>query len=122
MQIDDAYPSRFLKASDIGPHRPVVTIASVGMESFEGGKSKPVVFFREAKKGLVCNKTNFSLIVEITGEKDTSAWPGKQIRLYVAKVDMKGQLTDAIRVEAPPSRQATPAPAAFGASTEDVPF
>ena len=61
MKANDVFPGKYLKASDLNGHEPVVTIDRVEMEDVGDGR-KPVVYFKGKEKGLVMNKTNFSTI------------------------------------------------------------
>lgn len=104
MKQNDVFPSRYLKAEDLEDEL-TLTITKVGMTIFEGQgdkperTQKPVVYFREVPKGLVINKTNWKLIVEVTGEEDSDAWTGKQITLFTLDVDAFGDVVSAIRVK-----------------------
>jgi hypothetical protein len=73
-----------------------------------------VVYFKNKKKGLICNQTNWDLISEVTGTDDDSSWPEHKIELYSRKVEMRGKQVDAIRVCAPTQaelpRSTTPLP------------
>lgn len=112
MKLSDAFPSTFLKASDLNGQRPVVTISHVKFEDI-GGDHKPVVYFRGKDKGLVLNKTNGSMIAEIAGDDDTDNWGGTRFVLYPTRVDFQGKRVDAIRVDYAPSAgqpQAAPPP------------
>ena len=62
MNINELYPSDYLKAADIT--QPVVmTIRTVTQEEIGPDKTlKPVVFFNEKSRGLVLNKTNATMI------------------------------------------------------------
>ena len=98
MKIEDAYPSRYLKSTDINGTRNF-TIKSCTIESVgEDGQSKPVLWFKETAQGLVLNKTNFDNAVRSTGKPDSDDWSDKQVKLTVQKVDYRGQLVDAIRI------------------------
>jgi hypothetical protein len=115
MKANDAFPSKFLKAADLGTRRVVVTISHVEVEKFDDG-DRPCVFFQGKDKGLVLNKTNFNTIADITGEEDSDDWAGKRITLYATKTEYQGKRVDAIRVDDTPKdedkpRRATPAPA-----------
>jgi len=108
--IDDFYPSKFLRASDLKGKEIEVTIERVESEEFEqdGGKrNKPVVHFRSGGiKPLVANKTNSMLIATALGSKDYDTWSGKQVRLYPDMETFRGQVHEVIRV-----RRALPPPA-----------
>src|SRR5215831_109718 len=105
--IDDYYPSKFLRASDLKGKEITVTIDRVEPEEFEQDgvkRPKPVVHFRNSGiKPLVCNKTNSSRLATALGDKDTDAWAGKQVRLYPDMEEFRGQVHEVVRVRrAPP--------------------
>lgn len=98
--INDAFPSKYLRASDLRGAQPVVVIAHVSTE--EVGKDreeKLVVYFHGKEKGLVLNKTNATKIATLTGSQDTDGWEGKSIRLYSAEVQFGSDIVEAIRVK-----------------------
>jgi hypothetical protein len=104
--IDDFYPSKFLRASDLKGKEIEVTIDRVGSEEFEedGGKrNKPVIHFRNnGIKPMVCNKTNAMLIATALGNKDYDTWAGKQVRLYPDMETFRGQVHEVVRVRRVP--------------------
>lgn len=107
MNINSAFPSNFLKASDLQGRHVGVTIREVGMEDI-GGEDKPVVYFENKDKGLVLNKTNANMICEIAGSSETDDWIGKRISLYPTRVDFQGRRVDAIRVDVAPQVPTVP--------------
>ena len=126
MNIGNAFPSKYLKASDLqGRHVPV-TIDRVEMEEFDDG-DKAIVYFQGKDKGLVLNKTNANMIVEITGSSETGEWKGVRVSLYSTKVDFQGKRVDAIRVDtaekadAAPAKRAAPAAAKPAAPASEPP-
>ena len=98
MNINKAFPSKYLKAADLGGHRTNVIIDSVGFEDIGDDTDKMVVYFRGKKKGLVCNVTNARTIAEIAKDDETDNWAGCMIQLYATKVDFQGRRVEAIRV------------------------
>ena len=132
MNINDAFPSNYLKASDLGEAQPVVTIERLEIEPVGRGKEmKPVIYFAGKQKGMVLNKTNSKKIAEIAGSTDTDDWHGIQIKLYSTEVDFQGETVEAIRVKSPQATKAKskpkPAPVEVEDSTPDyddseVPF
>lgn len=119
MNINDAFPSNYLKASDLGEGQPVVTIERVDVEPVGRGKEmKPVIYFAGKQKGMVLNKTNSKKIAEIAESPDTDDWHGVQIMLFATEVDFQGETVEAIRVKAP---KRAPAPAARRRSPEPEP-
>jgi hypothetical protein len=78
MNIDDLYPSKFLKAGDLsGPMR--VTIATVSRDAING-EQKVIMAFATGEKSLILNKTNARAVSKQYGE-DTRGWIGKEIVL-----------------------------------------
>ena len=100
MNINEAFPSNYLKAHDLQNGERVMTITSISMESI-GDDHKPVVYFKEHERGLVLNKTNATNIAEAYGP-DTDQWNGCAVVLFKAWVDFQGKSVEAIRVR--PSR------------------
>jgi hypothetical protein len=101
MKRDDLFPSKYLKASDLGGKPIVVEIATTGVEDLKdiSGKtnSKLVVTFKGRKKSLVMNRTNYDAVADLHGE-ETNNWPGKLVELYPTKTSMGGKTMDCIRI------------------------
>jgi hypothetical protein len=98
MNVNELFPSRFVKGDDLGDKRPVVTIRSCSIE--EMGKDKerhPVLWFKGTEKGLVLNKTNAMTIAALYGP-EMNEWLGKRITLYTERVRIGGENKIAIRV------------------------
>jgi hypothetical protein len=102
MKGNEVFPSKWLKAADLGTSEPVVTIKKVEMETL-GDETKPVLYFEGKDRGLVMNKTNWSTVVDITGQEDSDDWKGHKIKLYVAKVEFQGKRVPSIRIDSPPN-------------------
>jgi hypothetical protein len=140
MKIGSAFPSKYLKASDLGENKVLVTIDRVEVADVGSGKKevKPVLFFRGKDKGLVLNKTNAKKIASILGTDETDEWIGGKVVLYATETEFQGETVDCVRVTAPPkgSAQAKPAPpppptadpegdpytSTFQVDDDDVPF
>jgi hypothetical protein len=104
--INEFFPSNYLRAADLCGKEVDVTIDRVTSEEFEqDGKKlkKPVVHFRNAGiKPLVTNKTNALLIAAACSSDDYNTWPGRQVRLYADLVNFRGKVSEAIRVKRTP--------------------
>lgn len=102
MNIDTAYPSKYIKESDLQGQVRLLTIARVSMEAVDqsGHDMKPVVFFQGAQKGMVLNVTNKNVIVLLYGT-ETDNWAGRQIELYPSQTDFRGEVVACIRCRAP---------------------
>ena len=106
-----AFPSKFVKADDLGNARPIGTIESVDLEEVGAGQNqerKLVVHFAEhTLKPLVLNLINCDTISDIVGTDDYDAWPGHKIQLFATKTEFQGKRVPCIRVCAPPKAKAT---------------
>ena len=112
--INDAFPSNYLKASDLRGSEPVVTIDRVAFEPVGRQREmKAVLYFAGKDKGLVLNKTNATKITQLTGSPETDDWSGMRIKLYPSETEFGGESVECIRIKAAPangSRQAAPPP------------
>lgn len=123
MRTSEAFPSNYLKATDLNGRAVKVTIDSVTVEKV-GEDRKPVLHFVGKDKALVLNKTNSNRIEEATGTDEMDDWSGWMITLYACKVDYQGKRVDAIRVDDRPGtsqapRQSARAAAQRAESTDD---
>jgi arabinogalactan endo-1,4-beta-galactosidase len=105
MNINDQFPSKYLKASDLQGRNVTVKMARVEHEKI-GDDEKPILYFQGKERGVVLNKTNANNIAAIYGY-ETDDWYGKEITLVEAMVDFQGKSVPAIRMKAPP-RSAPP--------------
>jgi hypothetical protein len=97
MNLDQMYPSKWLKASDLQGQTVPVTISRVVVEDVGDDAGKPVVYFHSRDKGLVLNKTN-ALSIGLVHGQETDGWVGKTIELFPTVVMFQGQNVPAIRV------------------------
>lgn len=98
--INDAFPSSYLKAADLKGKPVALTIKEVKLQDV-GDDRKLVVYFKGTEKSLVLNKTNANSIAVVTGSEDTDDWTGKKITLYPMKTEYQGKRVPAIRIEEP---------------------
>lgn len=76
------------------------------------GERRPFVYFKGAKKPLVCNATNAETISAMAGSEDTDRWIGLRITIFQTKVRAKaGGQVMGIRVK---PMKATGAPEQMG--------
>ena len=101
MNINEAFPSKYLKAGDLPDEgSQQFTIEKVVMEEIGREKErKPVLYFEEDNRGMVCNKTNAKMIARVLNSEEFDEWIGKQINLYRCEVDFQGEMVDSIRVK-----------------------
>jgi hypothetical protein len=101
MNINELFPSNFLKAADLDGQVRRVTIDRVEIAELGQGEQKPAVYFQNIPKGLIANKTNSMMLAANFGP-ETEGWRGKTIELYSEKVAYQGRIVDAIRVRTTP--------------------
>jgi hypothetical protein len=102
--INEAFPSNYLKASDIRGVMPIVTIDHVAFEPVGRQREmKAVVYFKGKQKGIILNKTNATKITEIAGSQETDDWDGTRIMLFATETEFSGETVECIRVKAVPA-------------------
>lgn len=105
MNIDKVYPSKYLKAGDVGETPVTYTIDDYKIEEVGRDKDeKLVLYFKRESKGFVCNKTNLNTIAKALGTKETDEWIGKAIKLYSTEVSFGDEMVEAIRVSLKPGK------------------
>lgn len=97
MNVNDAFPSKWLKAEDLRGQRHMVIIDRMEIETMQDGKQKWVIFFRGRQKALMLNKTNAMEIANAYGP-EMNNWLGREIELFPAVTVMGGQSKPCIRV------------------------
>lgn len=108
MNINDAFPSNYLKAADLKGQVVTVVMANVAHEKI-GDDDKLILYFDGKDKGLVLNKTNANNIAAIYGP-ETDSWRGQKVALATAWVDFQGRSVEAIRVRPPQNGASVNAP------------
>jgi len=122
VSINDAFPSKYIKASDLQGRDCPVTISHVTMETLGSGTDqeiKPVAYFMNKTKGMVLNKTNANTIASVLNQDDTDMWVNGEIVLFPTQVDYGSKTSMAIRVRLtniPASRGETFVPTATPAA------
>ena len=113
MKISSAFPSKFLKASDLQGKEVRVEIFDVRMEdvSGDGSEEKLVMYFKDKQKGLVLNITNRNRLVTAFGD-ETDDWLGKEILIYPEQTQFGGRPVEGLRVRVP-AKEAKPGDAPF---------
>ena len=106
IKMNDAFPSKWLKADDLKGRSVRAVVSTVQMEDI-GDDHKPVIYFKNAEKGLVCNKTNFEALAMDLGD-DTDLWIGQVVELYPARTQFAGKTVPCVRVRMPTTGPAMP--------------
>lgn len=102
-----AFPSKFMKATDLNGRTLIATIASVDLEAVGDGNKYVARFTDDHVKPIVLNLTNSEAIAEVAGSEDVTEWPGHKIEMFPDSTSFQGRRIACIRVRAP--RQAKPA-------------
>lgn len=97
MNINDVFPSKYLKNTDLDGRKLKLIISSVEMEEI-GTDQKPVLYFEGKKKGLVLNKTK-GAVLAASFSPETDGWIGKEIAIFPGMVSFQGQMVPSINVE-----------------------
>jgi hypothetical protein len=100
MNVHDLYPSKYLKAADLGGVSHVVRILRIEVQEIGNPQHpdrKPVIYFVGHEKGLVANKTN-CLIAAARFGPDMLQWIGKDIELFSTIVQGPNGPVEGIRV------------------------
>ena len=88
MKRNEALPSKYLNAADVGQNVYKLVIASVVMEKMENdGVMKPVMYFNNAQKAMVVNATNWDNMAQVY-EDESQNWIGKTIEMYTEATRM----------------------------------
>ena len=66
MHIDSAFPSKYLKASDLQGRNVTVKMGRVEQEKI-GTDEKLILYFQGKEKGVVLNKTNANNVAALYG-------------------------------------------------------
>jgi len=102
---NDAYPSKYLKHSDLDGKAITYTINHAVIEELGADKEKkPVVYFKEINRGLVLNRTNWDALEDLYGD-ESDAWAGKKLELFPTKTTFGSRRVDCIRVRAPAAQE-----------------
>ena len=103
MKMNDVFPSKWIKAEDLGDDEVQLKIAGVEMEELTNEKgqkdNKPAARFVGQDKRLILSKTNWQRIAAQHGD-DSDGWIGKVITLY-AEPEAKSDSGYAARVKVP---------------------
>lgn len=96
MQLNDIFPKRYARAEELQGKEVTLTIARVVPEKMRPNPKAPevqkfVVYFREARKGVVMSKSLAYQIAEIAGSEETDDWAGKVIALTTELMDVAGR-------------------------------
>jgi hypothetical protein len=106
--VDLLFPSKYAKAGDLRGKKVTVVIESIEPReelTMQGGRKdfKPVIYLVDKDKGIILNKTNARAIAKVYGP-EVMSWIGKAIVIHSARVEARGEMVDAIRVDVDATR------------------
>jgi hypothetical protein len=105
VNINDAFPSKYLRAPDLQGTSPTVTVAGVDFKPVGRSREvRPIVRFVGKTKGLLLNKTNALALAAIAGTPQTEQWVGIKVRLVTTTATFAGESYPVIRVQAAPMK------------------
>src|SRR5215468_4044591 len=99
MRANEAFPSKYLKSSDVKERPRVAVISHLAKEKIGKGpdaEEKWVLYFEDCKP-LVLNRTNWDALEEAFGDSDD--WPGHKTKIKCARTKYKGEPVDGIRLD-----------------------
>jgi arabinogalactan endo-1,4-beta-galactosidase len=102
MNMNEVYPSKYLKADDLQGREVRVIMQAVEMEKI-GDDMKPVLYFKGKEKGVVLNKTNNGTISAAYGY-ESDDWFDQPLILFSVMVDFQGKVAPAIRCRVPTAK------------------
>ena len=97
MNVFDCFPSKWIKAADLGGREHDLTIDRIEIETLDEQTAKPVVYFVGHKKGLMLNRTNAAAIADLFSP-ETDRWHGRTVTIFPTETDYRGVTVDCIRV------------------------
>ncbi len=101
------FPKPHIVALDLQGKQFAVTIDHFGFQEVndpKGGDKKtkaPVLWFKDAKKYLILNSTNWDAVVDATGKENSDEWGGHKIVLFPTTKVAFGKTWNVIRVAKP---------------------
>jgi hypothetical protein len=99
MRANEAFPSKYLKSSDVKEKPRVAVISHIAQEKVGKGsdaEEKHVLYFEDGKP-IVLNRTNWDALEEAFGDSDN--WPGHKTKIKCARTKYQGKPVDGIRLD-----------------------
>src|SRR4030065_340740 len=102
MKLTQMFPRRYATGEDLQGRAITLTIATISREKMHPQANAPevekwVVYFDEAKKGVVLNRTLAYQIAEFLGSEETDDWIGKRITIFPQPMMVAGKKVAAMR-------------------------
>lgn len=102
VNVNTAYPSKYVSAADLNGSEPTLMIRDCVMELIgqRDINKKPVLYFDGKEKGLALNKTNAMAIATLYGPESDN-WKGHKVTLFVIMTEFQGRTVPGLRVRGP---------------------
>jgi hypothetical protein len=102
VNLDEMFPSRYVRGQDLQGRAVNVTINRIQPEKMRPNPQSPelqkfVLYTSEGKKGVVLSKTLASQIAEILGSDESDDWIGKKVTFFPVPMIVAGVRRVAIR-------------------------
>jgi hypothetical protein len=102
MKISKMFPKRYATGEDLQGKTITLTITTIALEKMHPQPNAPeaekwVIYFKEAKKGIILSRTLANQIAEVLGSDETDEWLGKRIMVYPQPMTVAGRKVTAIR-------------------------
>lgn len=108
MKVGAMFPSKYITATEIGQNVFRLTIARVVVEDVgDDSGHQPVVYFQEAQKGFVLNRTNANTLEWLYGD-ESDGWIGRQVDVFAEMTTFRGKPMLGKRLRGPGGAGAVP--------------
>ena len=113
--MDDAFPSKGISASDLQGKTVLVVIEKVEFKQYQSGDDGFVMYFKNKKKPLSINKTKNGILKAAFGS-NSDGWVGQTINISPGRTLYMGNEVDCVNVSIPQPAGSGPAPDAAAAA------
>ena len=101
MNLNEIYPSKYLRGADLGGRSALVKIERVTLEEFydleqRAEVRKPVLYLEGKKKAVILSKSLAYSIAGILGSENLEDWKGKTFVLYSERKLVYGNQKDVL--------------------------
>ena len=110
MDMNSAFPSKYLRACDVAAAPIKGRIESVYMDKVGDGE-KPILMFMAngEEQKVVLNRINTDILIQAYGSESEN-WRGQLVKAYKDRTQFQGKMVDCIRLKTPPQQEQPPAP------------
>jgi len=97
MKVSQMFPKKYAAGEDLQGKAVTLTVAAVRSEKmYRPTEEKEiqgyVLYFKEAKKGVVLGRTLADEVAEAVGTDEAGDWPGQRITLYTEPKNVFGEV------------------------------